>query len=189
LKKQSLTVVITLLAIALAGCGSSKSTTSSAASSSSSTTSSSTTTTSSTPTSTSTTTSSSAGGAGGFKGAFAGDKAQFAALGASLQKALSQAGSKTDAQLATELSALGDQAKAQAQRLSTLSPPPKYKKALDNLVKYLNNVAADLKQISDAAVKHDAAAAKAATQKLVKDARQVKSSDTAITRGLGLPAG
>jgi hypothetical protein len=188
LKKQSLIAAITLLAVALAGCGSSTSTTSSAAKPSS-TTSSSTTTTSSTSSPTSTSTTSGGGSGGGFKAAFAGDKAQFAALGASLQKALSQAGSKTDAQLATELSALGDQAKAQAQRLSNLSPPPKYKKALDNLVKYLNNVASDLKQISDAAVKHDAAAAKAATTKLVQDAKKVKAADTSITSGLGLPPG
>jgi transglutaminase/protease-like cytokinesis protein 3 len=189
LKKQSLIAAITLLAVALAGCGSSTSTTSSAAKPSSSTTSSSTTTTSSTSSPTSTSTTSGGGSGGGFKAAFAGDKAQFAALGANLQKALSQAGTKTDAQLATELSALGDQAKAQAQRLSNLSPPPKYKKALDNLVKYLNNVASDLKQISDAAVKHDAAAAKAATKKLVQDAKKVKAADTSITSGLGLPPG
>jgi hypothetical protein len=184
-KKQPLIVAIALLAIVLAGCGSSSKTSSSAPPSSSASASSSTAATSSTTTSSS---AAGTGSTGSFKSGFAADKVQFAALGANLQKALTQAGSKTDAQLATELSKLSDQAKAQAQKLSQLSPPAKYKTTLANLVNSLNSVAADLKTISVAATKHDATAAKSATQKLVADATKVKAADTQITNGLGLPA-
>jgi hypothetical protein len=184
-KRQPLIVAIALLAIVLAGCGSSSKTSSSAPPSSSASASSSTAATSSTTTSSS---AAGTGSTGSFKSGFAADKVQFAALGANLQKALTQAGSKTDAQLATELSKLSDQAKAQAQKLSQLSPPAKYKTTLDNLVNSLNSVAADLKAISVAATKHDATAAKSATEKLVADATKVKASDTQITKGLGLPA-
>jgi hypothetical protein len=184
-KKQPFVVAIALLAIALAGCGSSSKTSSSASPSSSASASSSTATSSATTTSSST---AGTGSTGSFKSGFAADKVQFAALGANLQKALTQAGSKTDAQLATELSKLSDQAKSQAQKLSQLNPPAKYKATLDTLVNSLNAVAADLKSISDAAAKHDASAAKSATQKLVADAATVKASDTQLTSGLGLPA-
>lgn len=188
MKKQPLIVAIALLVIVLAGCGSSSKTSSSAPPSTSASASSSTAATSSTTTSSSTSSAAGTGSTGSFKSGFAADKVQFAALGANLQKALTQAGSKTDAQLATELSKLSDQAKAQAQKLSQLSPPAKYKTTLDNLVNSLNSVAADLKAISVAATKHDATAAKSATEKLVADATKVKASDTQITKGLGLPA-
>ncbi|HEY3725609.1 MAG TPA: hypothetical protein VGL51_00445 [Solirubrobacteraceae bacterium] len=188
MKKRPLIAATALLAIALAGCGGSSKTSSSAATSNSSSASSSTPTTSSTTAAGSTSSAAANGGTGSFKSGFAADKVQFRALGANLQKALTQAGSKTDAQLATELSQLSDQAKAQAQRLSQLNPPAKFKTALDNLVNSLNNVSSDLKSISDAATKHDATAAKAATEKLVADAAKVKSSDTQLTNGLRLSA-
>jgi hypothetical protein len=188
LSKRPLIVATASLAIALAGCGSSSKTTSSAAPSSSASASSSTAPTSSATTASSTGAATGAGGAAAFKSGFGAEKVQLTALGATLRKALTQAGSKTDAQLATELSQLSDRAKAQAQKLSQLNPSAKLKTAHDNLVKALNAVSSDLKAISEAATKHDAAEAKAATEKLVADAAAVRLSDTQLTKGLGLPA-
>jgi hypothetical protein len=168
----------------LAGCGSSKSTTSSATAASAT----SSATTGTAPASSSTTATGTGGTVSAFRAALLSDKAPFAAFGASLQKTLLGAGSKTDAQLATELSTLSDTAKAQAQRLSQLNPPAKYKTTVDNLVTYVTKIGSDLKQISHAAVNHDATAAKAATKQLIQDATKVKAADTALTKGLGLPA-
>jgi DNA repair ATPase RecN len=184
--KKSLIAAVALLVILLAGCGSSKSTTSSATASGSASATSSATTSSARPSSSTTATGTGAP-VSAFKADLLRDKAQFTAFGASLQKALLGAGSKTDAQLADELSALSDKAKAQAQRLSQLNPPAKYKTTVDNLVTYVTKVGADLKQISQAAVNHDAAAAKTATKQLIQDATKVKAADTALTTGLGLP--
>jgi len=183
--KKSLIAAAGLLVMLLAGCGSSKSTTSSATASSSASAASSA-TTSSAPASSSTATGSGAT-VSAFKAALLADKAQFSAFGASLQKTLVGAGSKTDAQLATELSALSDTAKAQAQRLSQLNPPAKYKTTVDNLVKYVTKVGSDLKQISQAAANHDTATPKTATKQLIQDATKVKTADTALTSGLRLP--
>lgn len=123
-----------------------------------------------------------------FKSGFSKDKTQFKQLGTDLRTSLTQAGSKTDAQLATELSALADRAKTQATQLSKLNPTSKYKSELNTLVSSMNAVGANLKQIATAATKHDAKTARALTATLVQDAAKVQSSEEAITKGLGLPS-
>lgn len=122
-----------------------------------------------------------------FKTGFAADKAKFRKLGLDLQREIAGANAKSDAQLATEIGALAARAKQQAAQLSKLNPPAKHKTNLDKLAVGFKAVAADLKQISAAASKHDAAAARAATQRLVAHAAQVKASDDALTAALGLP--
>jgi hypothetical protein len=176
---RTLIAAVVALALALAGCGSSNSSSSSASSAASATTSS---------TSPATSSSTSAASPAAFKAAFLADRTQFRELGTSLQKALTQAGNKTDAQLATQLSALSSKAKAQAAKLSQLNPPAKYKPTLDKLVTALNNVATRLDKIATDANNHSAGAAKSDTIKLIQEAGNVKAADTQLSTSLGLPA-
>ena len=124
-----------------------------------------------------------------FKADFKTNKASFRQLALDLQKAITGARAKTDAQLATEIGALASRASAQASAIAKLNPPAKYKIDAHHLAAGFRAVATDLSAISHAAVKHDAAAAKTATVTLLHDAAKVKTSDDAITKGLGLPAG
>ena len=123
-----------------------------------------------------------------FKSGFAADKVQFRRLGTDLQTEITGAASKTDAQLAGELSTLSGRAKQQAAQLAKLSPPDKYKTGLNQLVANFNSVSTDLNTMSVAAGKHEVSAAKAATKTLLQDAAKVKASDTALTSALHLPA-
>ncbi len=123
-----------------------------------------------------------------FKSGFATDKKTFRQLGLDLQKAIVGAQGKTDAQLAAEIGALSTRARAQAASLAKLEPPSKYKADLQNLVAGFGSVATDLSQIAHAAGQHNNAAAREATQTLLKDASKIKTSDDAITAGLHLPA-
>ncbi len=123
-----------------------------------------------------------------FKSGFRTEKTAFRQLGLDLQHAITGAKAKTDAQLATELSALSGRAAQQASRLAKLNPPAKFTTSLMQLTGGFQAVSADLKLIAAAAVKHDGGAAKTATETLLADAAKVKTADDAITKGLGLPA-
>lgn len=124
-----------------------------------------------------------------FKAGFTSEKAAFRKLGLDLQRAITGAKTKTDAQLATEIRALATSASQQASQLSHLNPPAKYKADLAKLVTGFRAVATDLQTIAAAAVKHDATTARTATERLLADAARVEAGDDAITKGLGLPAG
>jgi hypothetical protein len=132
--------------------------------------------------------SSSAPSLSAFKSGFAADKAQFRKLGLDLQHAITGASSKTDAQLAAEIGALSTRAREQASQLSQLKPPAKFQGTLRELAAAFNAVAGDLNQISSAATKHNAQAARAATVTLLRDAAKVKATDKTLTASLGLPA-
>lgn len=121
-----------------------------------------------------------------FKTGFSADKAVFKALGVDLGTAISGAASKTDAQLATQFSALASRAAQQAKTIGKLNPPAKYKTQVGTLVVAFNATAADLTAISAAAAAHNVTAAEAATKKLLVDAAKVKSSDDSISKALGL---
>jgi hypothetical protein len=175
MKIRSMTYTAALVALVLAGCGSKSSSSSTSSSSSSAAASTS-------------STSSGAPSASTFKSGFSTDRVQFRKLGVDLQKDITTAQTKTDAQLATEIAALAVRAKQQAALLSQLSPPAKYQSALQSLVTAFNAVAADLHKISVAATNNDGPAAKAATVTLIHDSVKVKAADVAITTGLKLPA-
>jgi hypothetical protein len=174
MKMPWMTYTAALVALALAGCGSSSNSSSSTSSAAASTSAS--------------TTSSSAPSPSTFKSGFSTDRVQFRKLGLNLQKEITTAQSKTDAQLATEIAALAVRAKQQAALLSQLSPPAKYQSALQSLVTAFNAVAADLHKISVAATNDDGPAAKTATETLIHDSAKVKTADDVITTGLKLPA-
>ena len=123
-----------------------------------------------------------------FKSGFAKDKTQLRQLGADLQGALTNARTQTDAQVATELAALSTRATQQASQLAKLSPPAKFKTDLKTLSASLSAVGSDLSQIAGAATKHDANAARTLTTTMIRHAAAVQLSETALTKGLGLPA-
>jgi hypothetical protein len=122
-----------------------------------------------------------------FKTGFAADKAQFTKLGSDLGTSVENASTKSNTELAAAFAALSARATQQVAQLSKLDPPAKFKNDLDQLKMRFTAVATDLTSISTAATKGDPTAAKTATEKLVKDAAQVKTSDTALTSALGLP--
>ena len=121
-----------------------------------------------------------------FKTAFKADKARFHQFSLDLQQAIGTAGSKSNAQLASELGALSARADKQASQLASLNPPAKYKGELDKLVAGFRGIATDLKQISGAAVKRDAQQAGTATRQLVVDATKVRAADDGLSALLGL---
>jgi hypothetical protein len=123
-----------------------------------------------------------------FKSGFQAEKAAFRQLGLDLQKTITGAKAKTDAQLATEIRVLSGRASQQASQLAKLKPPAKFKTSLTRLVAGFRAVSTDLTSIATAAVKHNGTAAKSATETLLADAAKVKTADDAITTGLGLSA-
>jgi hypothetical protein len=122
-----------------------------------------------------------------FKSGFAANKQSFYSLGLDLQQAIATAQSKTDSQLAAEIGTLATRAKAQATALGRLNPPSRFQADLRALESGFNAVAGDLRQIATAATKHDATAARSATEALIQDASKVKTGDTAISAGLNRP--
>lgn len=170
---------IAALGLAVAGCGSSKSSSSSSATSSAAPA-----TTSSSSASVSTGSSTAAGSVAAFKAAFVANQAQLRQVGNDLGKALKGAAKKTDDQLAAEFQSLSVKTKAQATKLSQLSPPAQFKPTLDKLVTYLNSVGDKLQKISTDAKEHNATTAKADTIQLVQQSVLVQSAYTALTKAL-----
>ena len=122
-----------------------------------------------------------------FKSAFKVNKVRFYQLSIDLQQAIGGAGAKSDAQLASELSALSARANNQASQLASLNPPARYKGELGKLVAGFRGIGTDLKQISVAAVKRNAQQASTATRELVVDATKVRAADDGLSSLLGLP--
>jgi hypothetical protein len=116
-----------------------------------------------------------------FKSGFRADRAQFRRLGVDLEKTIAGARTKTNAQLAAELSTLSIRAGAQAAQLSKLNPPARYEPYVSKLAAGFRAMAADLMRISDAATRGDAQTARAATRSLIADAQTVKAADLAVS--------
>ena len=91
-------------------------------------------------------------------------------------------------QLAAEFQGLAAKIKAQAAKLSQLTPPAQFKPTLDKLVTGLNNVGDKLQKIATDATNHNATSAKTDTIALVQQAAAVKAADTALSHELQLPA-
>ena len=101
------------------------------------------------------------------------------ATGAELQ----QASSQNDAQVAAAFEQLAAKWKAALTRLETLQPPPRFTAAYNRLKSEVSKVDADLAAIVSAVQSHDAAAAKAATTRLVNDIVSAKATATTISNG------
>ena len=87
-----------------------------------------------------------------FKSGFQSEKAAFRQLGLDLQRTITGAKAKTDAQLATEIGALSGRASQQASQLVKLKPPAQFKRSLTHLVAGFRAVSTDLTSIAAAAV-------------------------------------
>ena len=68
-------------------------------------------------------------------------------------------------------------------KLETLQPPPQSTAAHSRLKSQVGRVDTDLAAIASAAQSHDAAAAKAASTKLVSDILSAKATSTALSNG------
>ena len=154
---RRITPTLVVLALVIAGCGSSGSTTSSG------------------PTTAE------------FKAEFTAQKAKLKSLGQDVGTAVSTAPKKTNTAIMTEFQSLASRATTLAGSLGQLSVPTQYKAELATLESSITQVAGALHSIEAAAAANDAPAAKAAAETLVADAEQVKSADNALSSKLGLP--
>jgi uncharacterized protein YukE len=124
-----------------------------------------------------------------FRSSFAVAKRQLDALGVDLDSAVTHAGQKTDAELASQVSTLASRAEREASALESLNPPTRYNTALRALASALDTVGGDLSSIATAAAGHNAPAARSATKALLADAADVKLADARVSKALGLSAG
>lgn len=123
-----------------------------------------------------------------FKSGFATEKATFRQLGTDLVTEITAAPHKSNAQIATDFSALSTRATVQAAALRGLKPPSKYKPQLNTLATDFDTVSADLKAISGSATSGDVSGARSQTTTLGQDSAKLKSVDVALSTALGLPA-
>ncbi|HST55510.1 MAG TPA: hypothetical protein VLJ42_06405 [Solirubrobacteraceae bacterium] len=156
-------LVVPVLLIALAGCGSSGHSTSSSAATS-------------TEPSIST-----------FTSEFRTQKAALGALGKDVGAAVQGARHQTDSALTQQFQGLASRATALAGTLGQLNAPTQYKSDLSALQSSITQVAGTLNSIEAAAAAHDANAAKAGGEAIVANAQQVKNIDNTLSAKLGLP--
>jgi hypothetical protein len=121
-----------------------------------------------------------------FKSAFSAQKTKLRVLGADAGAAVEGAGKQTDSALLSQFQSLASRATSMAGALGQLDAPSKYKAELAMPQSSVTQVADALHSI-EAAAAHDASAAKAASETLVADAQQVKSTDNTLSAKLGLP--
>jgi hypothetical protein len=124
----------------------------------------------------------------GFKTGFAAGQKEFRRLGTDIAQDITGAGNKTDAELATEFSALATRADRQASQLAALRAPARYAQRMTSLVSGFHLIKADLAKIATAAKTHNASSAEKATRALLADAVKIKSADTSLSKDLGLPS-
>jgi len=112
-----------------------------------------------------------------FRKVYAPISAAVRGLGEDVGNAVTTAKDKTDAALQMEFAELSEKTTSLAAELAAAEIPddPKIEAARDSLVAGLREGAADLEAISVAAGEHDAAAAKAATIRLVTDSAKIKA--------------
>ena len=111
--------------------------------------------------------------------------AEFLALGREVGTTVQTAKGQTDVALAQKFGEQAAQVGSLKARLDELDPPDDYKSDHDKLSAAMGVLRADLQQISTAAADHDAATAKAATQKLLVDSEQVRGPRRALAAKTG----
>lgn len=151
--------------VLLSGCGGSSSSSSSSPASSSST----------------SQTSQTSQSASQFKAAIAPVLNQFKAASQKTGAALQHAGSQNDAQVAATFQQLAATWAAALTNLETLQPPAQFAAVYGRLKGQVSKVKTDLAAIVTAARSHDAAAAKAATTKLINDIVSAKATSTTLS--------
>jgi hypothetical protein len=104
-------------------------------------------------------------------------------LGATLRSARGQ----TDKELAVAFDDLAADVRRSVRRLRGLRAPAATRPKVTALSRALNRVALDLAAIARTARAHDGAAARAATQKLVRDSPAVRDANSALKKAVGVP--
>jgi hypothetical protein len=120
---------------------------------------------------------------GQFEAAVAPVLNQFKSASRATGAAIQQPSTQNDAQVAATFQQLAATWEAALAKLETLQPPPQFTAADSRLKRQVSKVRADLAAIASAAQTHDAAAAKAATTKLVNDIVSAKATSTTLTNG------
>jgi outer membrane murein-binding lipoprotein Lpp len=110
---------------------------------------------------------------------------QFLALGKEVANTVRTAKGQTDVALADKFAQQARQVGDLKGRLDDLDPPDDYRPDHDKLLVAMGLVEGDLQEISDTARAHDAAGAKAATQKLFTDSAQVRTPRRALAAKTG----
>jgi hypothetical protein len=123
-----------------------------------------------------------------FKTGFATSQKAFRKLITDIATDLAGAATKTDPELAKEFRGLAGRADQQATQLAALTPRAKYAQRVTTLVAGFHALKADLTTLSTAAVHNDASSAKTSTRALLTDAAKVKTTDTSLSKALGLPS-
>lgn len=122
-----------------------------------------------------------------FKHDFAADQPGFRRLITDSGHAIQHAGSKSDAQLASQFAALSRRAQAAGSELRRLTAPPQDARQLARLRDQFDAVTRDLRRMSATAAAHDTAGARAATNAFLQDAAELKAEDRQLLNRLGLP--
>ena len=103
---------------------------------------------------------------------------EISALGQDIGMTVSGAGEQTDAELRRQFTALANRAGAAVEQLDTLDPPnDDLETTVDDLSAALAKGQKDLEGIASAAGASDAAAARSATQALVKDSPAISAGN------------
>jgi aminopeptidase N len=118
-----------------------------------------------------------------FKAAVAPVLNQFKAASQKTGAALQHASSQNDAQVAATFQQLAAAWAAALTNLETLHPPAQFAAVYNRLKGQVSKVKTDLAAIVTAARSHDAAAAKAATTKLINDIVSAKATSRTLSSG------
>ena len=115
--------------------------------------------------------------------------AEILAIGSEVGATIQTAKSKSDAALATTFESLATRLDQVKTKLTSLKAPDDYKSDVAALDKALGTVSVDLHAIASSAKGHDAAGAKAATQKLVADSPALRDARRALAQKTGAATG
>jgi hypothetical protein len=111
-------------------------------------------------------------------------RAQIVALGNAIGAAISAAGSETDVQLADAFAALAQRGQRAVGRLDALRVPSDLGAERDALRNALERGTGDLGDIATATRRHDAGAARAAVNELIRDSLTIRRARSAFEQAL-----
>jgi hypothetical protein len=105
---------------------------------------------------------------------------------AAIGTAITQAPSKTDAQILSAFRGLAAQWQSQLSQLETLKPPSNLATEFNTLTDSVTRIESDLNAVVAAAATHSSSAAEQAGASIVTDVNTARTADTTITTKLGI---
>ena len=121
-----------------------------------------------------------------FKTGYANVRKELKATTTSIANAISQATSKTDAEIGTTFKGLANTWQTNASQLQTLKPPANVAADFNTVKGAATRVEADLNAVAAAAATHSSSAAARAVASIATDLGVAKTADTTITQKLGI---